>query len=82
MALVVGHSQVKYLHNYVSDNIMTLAYPGSIADKYREGNIRVTLSYTTQARLQPVSLSAHISHKPFRLSVHIQHKPARQSLYS
>lgn len=29
MALILGHSQVKYMHEYLeSDNIWTLCYPG------------------------------------------------------
>ena len=29
MALILGHSQVKYMHEYlVSDKIVTLCYPG------------------------------------------------------
>jgi hypothetical protein len=29
MAAIIGHSQVKYIHNYLnSDNIFTLCYPG------------------------------------------------------
>ena len=29
MALILGHSQVKYMHQYlVSDKIVTLCYPG------------------------------------------------------
>lgn len=34
MALIIGHSQVKYLHQYIEDSsIITLAYPGSRIDQ-------------------------------------------------
>ena len=33
MALIIGHSQVKYLHEYIQDpRILTLSYPGSRVD--------------------------------------------------
>ena len=34
MALIIGHSQVKYLHEYIQDpRIVTLSYPGSRVDQ-------------------------------------------------
>ena len=34
MALVIGHSQVKYMHHYFLDSsILTLSYPGSRVDQ-------------------------------------------------
>ena len=38
MSLIVGHSQVKYLHQYIeSDSVFTLCYPGyTILDIVRE----------------------------------------------
>ena len=41
MALIVGHSQVKYLHQYISDNrVLTMCFPGyKILDLIRESVI-------------------------------------------
>ena len=41
MALIVGHSQVKYLHEYITDNrVFTMCFPGyTILDLNRESAV-------------------------------------------
>ena len=58
MALILGHSQVKYMHQYlVSDKIVTLCYPMDVMQVYIPGypgyQIRDFLDIKLVAELVP-----------------------------